>query len=124
MYYDKYWDESENKYKFRFDENDSLYKFALENKKISVYAIRNAMIGGKYGIWKLKNEPSKDDTILVNLYYDEDIEIDIDIGVENTGQEIWTGTGAFTLTDFVKLVGFLGDVLPENEIGQWGRNAK
>lgn len=124
LYYDKYWDDVENIYKYRFDENDSLYKFARTNSKVSVYAMRSAIIGGKHGEWQLKNEPTSDDMVLINLYYDEDLEIDSEIGQENTGNEIWNGMGEFILPGFVKLVGFLTDVLPENEIGQWGRNAR
>ncbi len=123
LYFDKYWDKIDSKYKFRLDENDLLYKFAISNSKTSVYGMRNAVIGGKFAKWKLKNEPSSDDTVLINSYFDEDFDDVMEIGMVEQGTEQWTGEGEFILPDFSKLVSFLSSVLPDNEIGEWGRNA-
>lgn len=123
LYFDKYWNKEEDKYKFKLDENDPLCKFAISNSKVSVYGMRSAVVGGKIGKWKLKNEPSRDDTVRLNSYFDEDFNIEIETGVEEQGTEIWTGEGEFILPNFSKMVSFLSLVLPDNEIGKWGRNA-
>jgi hypothetical protein len=77
-----------------------------------VYAKKNAIIGCQYGIWKLKREPNKDDTISFNLYFDEDApEINSEIGEEKKGEEKWLGTGKLIITDFSNLVKFLQSMI-------------
>ena len=95
LYYDEYIEE--NKKKYSLPKDLKLLNIAKETKKISVYGMRNAVIGGVVGEWKLKNEPDKEDTININLYFDEDAAIDED----------WTGKGRFILPDFEKFVNFL-----------------
>ncbi len=125
LYFDKYWCETSSCYKFRLDENDKLYKSAISNSKISVYGIRGAVIGGKYGEWKLKNEPDIDDTVNVVLYFDEEFDDSKEqIGKEEKGTEQWSGKGDFTLTDFSKLTEFLLSLMSGNEILTWSKNAK
>jgi hypothetical protein len=117
LFYDEYKEKDAINYALQ---NDSkLVKIAKETKKISVYGMRNAVIGGVFGEWKLKNEPDKEDTININLYFDEDASIDesaniltttetIDSSIiERKGKEIWTGNGKFILPDFTKFVNFL-----------------
>lgn len=124
LYFDKYWCKTDSKYKFRLDENDKLYKSAMSNGKISVYGIKGAVIGGKYGEWKLKNEPDIDDTVNVNLYFDEEFDDSKEVGEEEKGTEKWSGKGDFTLTDFRKLTAFLSSLMTANEIHIWSQNAK
>ena len=103
-----------------------LVKLGLENSKISLYGSRNAVIGCNYGEWVLKSEPSKDDTINLNLYFDEDAHTDKDeeLNKEITGKEVWTGKGEFILPDFSKLVKFLNEMISDNEIKRLGENVK
>ncbi len=115
-----------------FDKSDKitkdskLTKIGLENSKISLYASRNAVIGRNFGEWVLKSEPSKEDTIQLNLYFDEDAYTDIEeeLNKERKGEEIWTGKGEFILSDFSKLVRFLNAMINDNEIKKIGENVK
>lgn len=110
----------------RIDEKCNIAKIGLENPKISVYASRCAVIGCNYGEWTLKSEPSKDDTVNLNLYYDEDGALDIseEKNKEMKGDEVWTGKGEFILPDFSKLVKFLNSMISDNEIKKLGENVK
>ncbi|CAM3174439.1 SIR2 family protein [Kaistella daneshvariae] len=110
----------------KIDEKSNVSKIGLDNPKVSIYASRNAIIGCNYGEWKLKSEPSKDDTVNLNLYYDEDGAIDPteEKSIEAKGEEQWTGKGAFILPDFGKLVIFLNSMVNENEIKRFGENVK
>lgn len=84
-----------------FDElkDDShVTKLGLRQSKLSIYGENNAVIGGNFGSWKLKTKPAKDDSIIIDLYFDEDaIEPDKE----------WTGKGNFKLCDFANFVKFL-----------------
>lgn len=110
----------------RIDENSNVAKIAYENPKISIYASRSAVIGCNYGEWKLKSEPSKDDTLNINLYFDEDGARDLseEINKEKQGEEVWTGKGEFILSDFSKLAIFLNSMISDNEIKKLGENVK
>ncbi|GBD95934.1 hypothetical protein BMS3Abin06_00814 [bacterium BMS3Abin06] len=79
-------------------------ELAKKQPKLSVYGRRNAVIGGKYGNWKLKTEPSKDDSIVIDLYFDEDAALPIG---GSSSDHIWTGEGTFKLPDFEHFVTFL-----------------
>ena len=97
-------------------ESSKLTDIALKNSKISFYASRNAVIGRIFGEWELKSEPSKDDTVQLNLYFDEDAHTNLeeDLNKEIKGEEIWTGKGEFILPDFSKLVKFLNAMISDN----------
>ncbi len=102
-----------------------LVKLGLENPKISLYGSRSAVIGRNFGSWKLKSEPTKDDTISLNLYFDEDAPTDAEeLNKEFIGTEKWTGKGEFILQDFSKLVKFLNTMISDNEIKNFGANVK
>lgn len=117
LIYDKY-EKIDNKY--------NVSKIGLDNPKVSIYASRSAVIGCNYGEWKLKSEPSKDDTVNLNLYFDEDAAIDSneEKNKETKGEEVWTGKGEFILPDFGKLVTFLNSMVSDNEIKKLGENVK
>jgi hypothetical protein len=104
----------------------SVSKLGLDNSKISLYGSRSAVIGCQFGEWVLKSEPTKEDTINVNLYFDEDApeNPDIQINTETVGGEIWTGKGEFILPDFGKLTQFLNKMINDNEIKKIGENVK
>jgi hypothetical protein len=110
----------------KIDEKSNVSKIGLDNPKVSIYASRSAVIGCNYGEWKLKSEPSKDDTVNLNLYFDEDGAIDSneEIKKETKGEEVWTGKGEFILPDFGKLVTFLNSMVSDNEIKKLGENVK
>ena len=101
-------------------------KIGLDNPKISLYASRSAVIGCKCSDWALKTEPLKDDTISVNLYFDEDASLnpDVELNKDEKGKEVWTGKGEFILTDFSRLVQFLNEMISDNEIKKVGQNVK
>lgn len=116
LLFDKYWCATSETYQFALNNEHPIYKFATANSKISVYGMRSAVIGGKYAVWQLKNQPDKDDTVQVNFFFDEDFDDTQEIGAYEAGTESWTGKGEFILPDFTKLVNFLDSVMPENEI--------
>lgn len=99
--------------KYLFTEEHKLAQMALANSRISVLACKNAVIGGQYGEWQLKREPDKEDTININLYFDEDApeNKDIPLEKEQKGNEIWNGKGEFILPDFTKFVAFLQSMI-------------
>jgi hypothetical protein len=104
----------------------SIVKLGIENSKISLYGSRSAVIGCQFGEWILKSEPTKEDTINVNLYFDEDApeNPNIEINKETVGGEIWTGKGEFILPDFGRLTQFLNKMINDNEIKKIGENVK
>lgn len=108
------------------DLESKVVKIGLDNSKVSIYGARSAVIGNKFGEWVLKSEPSKDDTISLNLYFDEDGHSNPEEAIkkEEKGSEIWTGKGEFILPDFGKLVIFLNSMISENEIKKLGQNVK
>lgn len=110
----------------KIDANSKISKIGLDNSKISIYASRSAIIGCNYGEWKLKSEPSKDDSVNIDLYFDEDAAIDTTVNknTETKGKELWTGKGEFVLPDFSRLVKFLNAMVADNEIKKWGENGK
>lgn len=122
LLFDKYWCETSEVYKYALTEEHPIYKFATANSKISVYGMRNAVIGGKLATWQLKNQPDKDDTVQVNFFFHEDFDDTQEIGQHDAGTESWSGRGEFILPDFTKLVSFLDSVIPENEVGEWAKH--
>lgn len=110
----------------RIDEQSKISKIGLDNPKISVYASRSAVIGCSFGEWTLKSEPSKEDSVNIDLYFDEDAAIDPkeEKKKETKGEEVWTGKGEFILPDFSKLVRFLNSMVSDNEIKKLGENVK
>lgn len=106
--------------------DSSVVKLGLDNSKISLYGSRNAVIGCNFGEWKLSSEPNKEDTISVNLYFDEDApEVPkTELNKKSKGKEIWTGKGEFTLPDFGRLTEFLNKMISDNEIKKIGENVK
>lgn len=78
--------------------------------KMSVYGIRHAIIGGKFGDWRLRDEPKTTESILVSQYFDEDAATPSDEAGELKGKERWQGTGRFLLPDFRKLTDFLNEL--------------
>ncbi|TAK64155.1 SIR2 family protein [Methylobacter sp.] len=108
MYYDKHGEENNPLYGLA-DEKDGVREMATNGTKgkMSVYGLRHAVIGGKFGKWKLRDEPKKDEVIQVDQYFDEDGAIPSDETGEYKGNEKWEGTGEFRLPDFCKLSEFL-----------------
>jgi hypothetical protein len=108
------------------NEESEITKIGLENSKISIYGSRNAIIGRNYGEWVLKSEPSTEDTVRLNLYFDEDAYTcqDDELNKEVKGEEIWTGKGEFILADFSKMTQFLNEMVSDNEIKKLGTDVK
>lgn len=82
--------------------------------KMSVYGRRHAVIGGKFGTWRLRDEPKKIESTRIDLYFDEDAAApSLKLG-QQQGDELWEGTGQFLLPDFRKLASFLNDMSSSN----------
>lgn len=124
LIYDKY-KNKEGKVEYSLTPESKLSELAKSNSKISIYGGRNAIIGCNYGEWCLRTEPTKEDTVNVVLYFDEDGPTDSEeLNKEFKGTEKWTGNGEFTLQDFSKLVKFLNAMISDNEIKNLGANVK
>jgi hypothetical protein len=78
--------------------------------KMSVYGIRHAIVGGRFGEWRLKAEPTVDESFLVSDYFDEDPATPRLEPGQHKGDEDWAGTGRFLLSDFVRFADFLNDL--------------
>jgi hypothetical protein len=78
--------------------------------KMSVYGLRHAVIGGRFGLWRLRDEPKANETIHVSQYFDEDAALPTAGEGERKGDENWEGTGRFLLPDFQKLTKFLNQL--------------
>lgn len=78
--------------------------------KMSVFGCRHAVIGGKFGEWKLRTEPQAAESIQVDQYFDEDAAMPSDESGERKGDESWQGTGRFLLPDFRTLAEFLNSL--------------
>jgi hypothetical protein len=112
LYYDIQWqDKKRNGY--LFTGKSMLAKLARENSKISVFGCRSAVIGCHFGHWKLKREPDKEDTININLYFDEDGPNNPadEINIESKGEEKWTGEGELKISDFKYFVDFIQSMI-------------
>lgn len=112
LYYDIKWKDNK-KIGYSLTEESLLTKIARGNSKISIFGCRSAVIGCKYGQWKLKREPDKEDTININLYFDEDApnNLDDEINKEAKGKEKWTGKGELKLPDFKHFVDFIQSMI-------------
>ncbi len=97
LYYDK---TSDGKYVFI--DSCKLAMLAKQCKKLSILSSRSAIIGAKYGSWKLKRKPDAEDLANMRLYFSEDPHKD----------DEWSGDGEFLLIDFAKFAQFLLNMLP------------
>lgn len=98
---------------YALTEDSMLAKLAIGNSKMSVFGCRNSVIGCQYGQWKLKREPDKEDTININLYFDEDAPNSPfeEKNKEEKGEEKWTGEGNLKIPDFKCFVDFLQSMI-------------
>lgn len=112
FYFDEYWGTSEKAAFALADEANSVRSMAtLETGgKMSVYGLRHAVIGGKFGEWRLRDEPKINESIRVSQYFDEDAAMPSEAAGERKGDEHWEGSGRFLLPDFRKLTDFLNDL--------------
>jgi len=88
-----------------FNKDSHVAQLGRRQSRLSIYGKNNVVIGGRFGSWKLKTEPGKDDSIVVSLYFDED-------AVEPDKE--WTGKGEFKLYDFANFIKFLTYLNYEN----------
>lgn len=111
MYYDKYGEKDKPLYRLT-DEKDKVRDMATHGTggKMSVYGLRHAVIGGKFGEWRLRGEPKTNEIIQLSQYFDEDGSVPTEEAGEHKGGEKWEGTGEFRLPDFRKLSEFLDDL--------------
>jgi len=112
LYYDILYKDGK-KTGYSLTENSYLSRLAKGNNKLSVFGCKNAIIGCKYGEWRLKREPDKDDTLNVNLYFDESFSPnpDDEIKIEYKESVPWSGEGELFLPDFKKFVDFLQSMI-------------
>ena len=111
MYFDQYQDKDKKIVYGLTDATDKVRDMATHGTggKMSVYGLRHAVIGGKFGEWRLRDEPKVNESIRVSQYFDEDASILSEEAGEHKGDERWAGTGRFLLPDFCKLTEFLND---------------
>jgi len=112
LYYDETWTDDKKCTFGLADETNSVRSLSTHETggKMSVYGLRHAIIGGKFGEWKLRDEPKVTETIRVSQYFDEDAATPSEEDGERRGDELWKGTGRFILPDFRKLTDFLNDL--------------
>lgn len=110
MYYDQ--DKDRKTVYALEDSNNNVRDMATHETggKMSVYGLRHAVIGGKFGEWRLRDEPKMDESIRISQYFDEDASIPSKEIGDHKGDERWEGTGRFLLPDFCKLTEFLNDL--------------
>jgi len=125
MYYDQYQDKDKKSVYGLADANNKVRDMATHGTggKMSVYGLRHAVIGGKFGEWKLRDEPKVNESIRVSQYFDEDAAILSEKAGEHKGDERWTGTGHFLLPDFCKLTAFLNDLSSSEATTVTGKTA-
>lgn len=92
-----------------FSETSDICKLAKNERRLSIYGKRHAVIGGRFGKWKLKNRPSEDDEIQINTYFDQDASIPAGESGKDDNKGL-TLEGEFKLVDFAQLVRFLADL--------------
>jgi acetone carboxylase gamma subunit len=126
LIYDKFKNDGEKEFSYGLTSENAIVKIGEDNPKISLYGQRHAVIGRKYGEWTLKTEPHKEDTISINLFFDEDGYTNMSEALKENkiGDQKWTGKGEFILPDFIKLVEFLNSMISENEIGNMGKELR
>lgn len=88
-----------------FNDNSAIANIAKERPNLSIYGKRNAVIGGKFGEWRLKAISTEEDSIQIDSYFNKDAA---------EPDKAWTGQGDFKLVDFAKFVTFLKTVHYEN----------
>lgn len=118
LFYDIIWKDGKKEYSLAEDSN--LAKLAKANGKMSIFGCRSAIIGCQTGNWKLKREPNKEDTINVNLYFDEDGPSNIadPTKEEKKGEEDWTGEGELKIPDFTRFITFLQSMILHTKINR------
>jgi hypothetical protein len=109
LYYDQYLDKGGKTIFGLTNVTDKVRSMATHGTggKMSVYGLRHAVIGGKFGKWQLRSEPKLDESIRISHYFDEDAATPLEEAGEHKGNEKWTGEGRFLLPDFCKLTEFL-----------------
>lgn len=107
-----------------YQDQDSKPAFALANEangvrnmanfetggKMSVYGLRHAVIGGRFGEWRLRDEPQTSESLRISQYFDEDAAAPSNEAGVRKGDEKWGGTGRFLLPDFRRLTDFLSEL--------------
>lgn len=112
MYYDQYQDKDNKNVHSLTDAKNKVRSMATHETggKMSVYGMRHAVIGGRFGEWRLRDEPEKNESLRVSQYFDEDASLPSKEAGDHKGDEKWEGTGCFLLPDFRKLTEFLNDL--------------
>lgn len=88
-----------------FTEASPIYGLARNEPAFSVYGKRDAIVGGRFGKWMLKSQPSIDDDIQIGTYFLQDAPEPRT--ASGKGDEENPMTGDFTLVDFAKFVEFI-----------------
>ncbi len=96
-----------------FEEDSTAIKVGRNSNKFMICGNKSALIGGVFGKWALKREPSKDDFEFIDQFFDRDAPLpEADKG---QGDEKELSTGELKLVDFNALIEFLVDLSYPNE---------
>jgi hypothetical protein len=91
-----------------FEENSEIAQLAINEPRMSIYGLRKAVIGGKYGCWQLKSQPAQEDDIQIGSYFLQDAPVPKE--EKGMGDEENSMQGNFKLVDFSELVSFLSEL--------------
>lgn len=95
------------------EEDSAAIKVGRNSNKFMICGNKSALIGGVFGKWALKREPSKDDFEFIDQFFDRDAPLpEADKG---QGDEKELSTGELKLVDFNALIEFLVDLSYPNE---------
>lgn len=86
-------------------ENGTVHKLAKSESSFSVYGRRNAVIGGKFGRWALKSQPSVDEDIQIGSFFLQDAPVPFN--TTGKGDEENSMSGDFILVDFINFIDFI-----------------
>lgn len=100
-----------------FSQDSDICRLAENERRLSIYGCRNAVIGGRFGKWKIKNRPAEEDEIQIGSYFDQDASEPLgDSGEEDQLEPSFEGK--FKLVDFKNLVNFLEDLNYSNFVAR------
>lgn len=112
LYFDEYQDASDQMAYALDDEENDLRTLASYHTKgqLSVYGRRHAIIGGRFGEWRLQTEPGPTELEGTRSYFKLDGPISGNSPEGDNLGDTWTGSGVLKLPDFARFAAFLNNL--------------